>query len=124
MDISVMKTRKKELKMTLDELSEKSGIPKRTIEDIFRGATKNPRIDTMRAIEQALGLSSAQLSFTEEEQALGVIPTAKETLSSDEIELLDAYRAIKDEKGERAAHAIKTIVQTFLDEKNSQSQSN
>lgn len=57
MDILTLKQRKKELKITNDELSEKSGIPKRTIEDIFRGATKNPRIDTMQAIERALGIN-------------------------------------------------------------------
>ena len=58
MDISILKKRKKELKMTLDEISEKSGIPKRTLEDIFRGKTQNPRIDTMQAIERALGLDN------------------------------------------------------------------
>ncbi|MBQ8323200.1 MAG: helix-turn-helix transcriptional regulator [Clostridia bacterium] len=55
------------------------------------------------------------IKWTDEEKATGVIPEYKEQLSADEIELLDAYRAIKDEKGEKAAHAIKTIVLTYLD---------
>lgn len=72
MDILTLKQRKKELKITNDELSEKSGIPKRTIEDIFRGATKNPRIDTMQAIERALGLDdkSEKPILSEEEKEL------------------------------------------------------
>lgn len=56
MDIEYLKKIKKEKKMTLDEISLKSGIPKRTIEDIFRGATKNPRTDTLQSIEMALGI--------------------------------------------------------------------
>lgn len=53
--------------------------------------------------------------WTNEEKTAGVIPEYREPLSADEIGLLDAYRAIKDEKGEKAAHAIKTIVLAFLD---------
>ncbi len=117
MDISAMKTRKKELKMTLDELSAKSGIPKRTLEDIFRGATKNPRVDTLHAIEKALNLRQTNLEFTNADKAAGIEPDYQEKLSQDETELLDAYRAIKSEKGDSAAHAIKTVVLTFLNGK-------
>ena len=53
MDILDLKKLKKTLKITNEEISARSGIPKRTIEDIFRGKTKNPRIDTMQAIERA-----------------------------------------------------------------------
>ena len=65
MDIEQLKKVKKEKKMTLDEISAKSGIPKRTIEDIFRGATKHPRIDTMQAIERALGIEKTPPEETE-----------------------------------------------------------
>lgn len=71
MDIEYLKKVKKEKKITLDEISAKSGIPKRTIEDIFRGATKNPRIDTMQAIERALGIEeeNSPSDMTESETA-------------------------------------------------------
>ena len=62
MDILELKKLKKTLKITNEEISARSGIPKRTIEDIFRGKTKNPRIDTMQAIERALGLDEQQKS--------------------------------------------------------------
>lgn len=65
MDIEYLKKVKKEKKMTLDEISEKSGIPKRTLEDIFRGATKNPRVDTLEAIEKALGIEKTPPEETE-----------------------------------------------------------
>lgn len=46
-------------KITYDKLAAISGVPKRTLADIFCGATKNPRIDTMQAIERALGIDSS-----------------------------------------------------------------
>ena len=72
MDIEHLKKVKKEKKITLDELSAKSGIPKRTIEDIFRGATKNPRIDTLQAIEHALGIEEEKTApeYTDAERQL------------------------------------------------------
>lgn len=56
MDIEYLKKRKKELGMSFDELVEKSGIPKTTLTNIFGGHTISPRIDTMQAINKALGL--------------------------------------------------------------------
>ena len=53
-----LKAKKRELNITFEELAQKSGIPLRTIENIFHGVTKNPRIDTMQAIERALGLDA------------------------------------------------------------------
>lgn len=117
MEIQAIKSHLKAVGMTYETLSERSGIPLNTLKNIFRGKTKNPRIDTMQAIEAALGLNSNRSQWTEEEKALGVIPNYKEALSSDEIEILDAYRAIKDEKGEKAAHAMKTLMEAYLNEK-------
>lgn len=58
MDIEYLKKVKKEKKMTLLQIAQISGIPKRTVDDIFSGHTTNPRIDTMEAIERALGLDA------------------------------------------------------------------
>lgn len=57
MDIEYLKKRKKEMGMSFDELAEKSGIPKTTLTNIFGGHTTSPRIDTMEAIERALGIN-------------------------------------------------------------------
>ena len=56
LDIERLKRRKKELGISFDELSIKSGIPKTTLTNIFGGHTAHPRIDTIKAIEQALGI--------------------------------------------------------------------
>lgn len=57
MDLERWKQLKKEQKMTFSELSKKSQIPKRTLEDIFAGRTTDPRTTTVEAIERALGLN-------------------------------------------------------------------
>lgn len=62
MDLSKWKSIKKQQKITFDELSEKSGIPKRTLEDIFAGRTTDPRVTTVKAIERALGIEEKTLS--------------------------------------------------------------
>lgn len=42
---------------TYEKLSAKSGIPLNSLKQIFRGRVKNPRIDTMRAILDAIELN-------------------------------------------------------------------
>ncbi len=47
----------KKNKMTYKYISEKTGIPEGTLKNIFSGFTKNPRIDTIQAIEEACGIN-------------------------------------------------------------------
>ena len=56
MNLELWKKIKKEKKLTLNDISTLSNIPKRTVDDIFAGITKNPRTDTVEAIEKALGV--------------------------------------------------------------------
>lgn len=56
-DIERLKRAKKEQHMTFEQLSEKSGVPQSTLYDIFRGIRIYPRIDTVEAIERALGIN-------------------------------------------------------------------
>lgn len=117
MEIQATKAYLKANKITYEQLSERSGIPLNTLKNIFSGRTEHPRIDTMQAIEAALGLDSSTLEWTTNDQATGTEPNHREKLSPDEVEFLDAYRALKDEKGNKAAHAVKTVIKAFLDEK-------
>ena len=39
MDIEYLKTRKKQIKMTFDEIAELSGLPKSTVTNVFMGTT-------------------------------------------------------------------------------------
>lgn len=56
MEIIDIKKVLKERKITYLQLSELSDIPIQTIQKIFSGNTKSPRVDTLRKIERALGL--------------------------------------------------------------------
>lgn len=48
---------KKKLNLTTEELSEKSGVPVGTLNKILSGATKDPKLETLKAIAKVLGLS-------------------------------------------------------------------
>ena len=47
----------KEHKITYKMLAEMSGVPESTLKNIFGGFTPNPRMDTIEAIERALGIN-------------------------------------------------------------------
>ena len=55
--IQELKTYAKTADITYDLISEKSGIPVSTLKKIFSGKTNNPRLDTVQAIERALGMN-------------------------------------------------------------------
>lgn len=88
-DIETLKARRKALKMTFEDLASASNIPIRTLENIFHGITRNPRTDTMQAIEKALGIVQEDTpTYTEEERKLfGLI----EQLTDAEVEELSNF---------------------------------
>jgi transcriptional regulator with XRE-family HTH domain len=93
MNLELWKKIKKEKKLTLLDISKMSNIPKRTVDDIFAGVTKNPRTDTVEAIERALGLG-------------------KETppLSAEEKELIELIKQMTDEETKELSNYIDYIV--------------
>lgn len=48
---------KKKLNLTTEELSSRSGVPIGTLNKILSGATKDPKLETLKAIARVLGLS-------------------------------------------------------------------
>lgn len=48
---------KKKLGMTTEELSEKSSVPVGTLNKILSGATRDPKLETLKAIAKVLGLT-------------------------------------------------------------------
>lgn len=74
MDINAWKKRKKELHWTHDDLARESGVSRRTIARIFSGNpdSPSPTLNTVEAIEKALGIENPTLEWTEEDKALGV----------------------------------------------------
>ncbi|MFQ7079413.1 MAG: helix-turn-helix domain-containing protein [Christensenellaceae bacterium] len=112
-DIIALKKAKKEKNLTYEELSKISKIPLSTIYDIFRGVTTAPRIDTMQAIENALGITS---QWTEEEiaQGAGIEPVA---LEQEELYWLDLLNRVKDKLGEKYLSAVLQMLEMTLQNK-------
>jgi transcriptional regulator with XRE-family HTH domain len=85
MDIEYVKKVMKEKKITQIDLSDLSGIPIQTLRKIFAGYTQNPRIDTVQAIEKALGLDNETLT----------------DISAEERDFIEVFRQLtEDEKKE------------------------
>ena len=75
MDINDINTERKRQHLSVAELAEKATLPKGTVEKILFGIVKNPRIDTMQAIERALGVDKIK----------------KDPVIQDEVEIDDMY---------------------------------
>ena len=73
----------KKRKITYSELSKMSGVPINTIQNFMSNRTSSPRIDTMQAIENALGFVS---------------PTAVTQYTEKENDLVRLYRALPNEQ--------------------------
>lgn len=62
MNVEELNSERKRQKLSVSELAEKANLPKGTVEKVLFGIVKNPRIDTMQAIEKALGLDSPAIT--------------------------------------------------------------
>lgn len=56
MDMQDLNSIRKSKNITIEELSKRSGIPQITVERVLYGKTPHPRIDTLQALERALGV--------------------------------------------------------------------
>lgn len=54
MDITTLNEERKKRKITVAELAARANLPKGTVEKILFGIVKNPRLDTVQALEKAL----------------------------------------------------------------------
>ncbi len=63
------KTRMNELRkargMTIEELARKSGVPVSTVKKINAGITKNPNMETMKALTRAMGCTLADIDSSD-----------------------------------------------------------
>lgn len=91
--------RRKELGMTVDELVERSGLPKGTVSKITSGINANPKLTTIEAICRALMCSV--------DDAMGLAPAAS-IFSYSEIEKINKYRSL-DKYGKDVMDSILDI---------------
>ena len=110
MDISEIKTFMKVRGITQKDLSQMANIPLQTIRKIFAGYTSHPRIDTMQAIERALGLNSAQ-SYAND--GLKTESAAK-SLSEKETRLLDAFNGLIPPMQDYILEMIEKLVDVII----------
>ena len=76
--LELWRNRKKQLKLTNKQIAESAHLPLRTVEQIMCGTVKAPRLDTVEAIERALGIyTSPRLE--------------KDPVIRDEVDLRDNY---------------------------------
>ena len=111
MDVSIYKKILKEKGMTYEDLAQKTGLSLGCIKRIMAGIARYPRIDTIEAIESALGLSS---DITPEERAEGVTATKKENITPIEDDMLYVFREVGKKRGEAAQRAIVEMVEKML----------
>ncbi len=97
MGLEKINERKKELGLTTEELSNRSQIPPGTLNKILNGTTKDPKLETLKAIAKVLGLTLND--FDDAMNEGGCQFSAKET------ELIKKYRLL-DTYGTRAVDSI------------------
>lgn len=82
---------RKEKGMTIDQLAEKSGVPKGTLNKIIGGITKAPTLETVRAIAYALGKTLDDLA---PETKKSPVPAEPEAEDDDDLEADLFYQAL------------------------------
>lgn len=70
---------KRRLGMTTAELAEKSGVPKGTLDKILSGVTKDPKLETLKAIARVLGCTLDD--FDDEPQTRTIEPSYEDVES-------------------------------------------
>lgn len=82
--------------LTIDELAEKSGVPKSTINKIIGGVTKAPTLENVKSIARALGVKLAD--FDDD-------PEIPDMFSPSELEQIKKYRSL-DPYGKEAVDSV------------------
>ena len=96
MDIKEIKKILKERKITYESLSEMTSLSSSTIKKIFSETAKNPRTNTIQAIEKALGIANDTIILTEKE-----------------IKLINIFKEIPQEKQDFTITLLELISKSF-----------
>ena len=96
-NIELWKQKRKELNLDYRMLAQKADVSLNTIKNIFRGATTDPRIETVQAIERALGIDEKEKSSPTE-------------MSESEKLMLELFNRIPDEHQELVLEMIRAAL--------------
>ena len=88
MGLEIINQRKKVKKLTNEDLSVLSGVPKGTIDKITSGATKDPKLETLKALARVLDCS---LSDFDDPKDCKPEPSPDQTTLQNRINILTEY---------------------------------
>lgn len=98
MGLDIINSLKKEKSLTTEQLSIESGVPVGTLNKILNGTTKDPKLETLKALARVLGCSLDDFDDTSiNNEKIGV------TLNKDEKKLLHSFNKLND-LGKQEAH--------------------
>lgn len=109
-DLKLWQQQKKSLHLTFEDLAEKTKISISTLKDIFRGATTNPRIETVAAIEKALEIIDG---ITQEQYNAGFRHYKNVNVTPLEDDLIYAFREIGEKFGIETQKAAITMLENM-----------
>ena len=90
MGLEVIQRLKKEKGITTKELSNIAGIPLGTLNKILSGQTKDPKLETLKAIAKALGCTLDDFDIKEDGE------NSEELFSVKEHTIIEKYRTLDD----------------------------
>ena len=114
-NLQLWKAKKKELHLNYEQIAAKAGVSKRTIEDIFRGYTTDPRVETVQRIEYALMLRQPNWTDEERVQGVGQHPI---TLSAEEWDWLELRSELIRTMGEDYQKTVKKMLEELVKKNN------
>ena len=94
---------KRTLGMTSAELAKKSGVPKGTLDKILSGVTKDPKLETLKAIARVLGLSLDDFDDTENTYKTQNVYTDEETFTQSQPDKIFSYYHSLNSTGKQIA---------------------
>ena len=123
MNYQMLSDRRREIGMSIDELVNKSGVPKGTVTKIITGVTENPGIETLKAITYALGLTLEDLDKEEKPADVGGLDGQEERfvwlyrqLGDDGVRIIEYYLSLSPSN----RRLMLAIVQAILQEQDKQ----
>lgn len=123
MNYQMLSDRRREIGMSIDELVNKSGVPKGTVTKIITGVTENPGIETLKAITYALGLTLEDLDKEEKPADVGGLDGQEERfvwlyrqLGDDGVRIIEYYLSLSPSN----RRLMLAILQAILQEQDNQ----
>lgn len=107
MDLEYWRAVKKQKKLTIEEIAKRANLPKGSVQNIFAGYVKNPRIDTVEAIEKALEINMRGNEIEE-------IEIKNVSVNPLEYELLNAFKEIGSKYDEETQLSIVSMIKKML----------